>query len=157
LPRDRATGAAVARRRARPKAFRLGRFVQPLLVEQDVPDFDASPALADLQAKKRAYRRVSELHVDLDDRRCVPLRREAGGQGIAQSSALEKELGRRIDEVGDVGRVIVQDHRHEFRCVGQPQFARDVHQRVGDDLLARERAPLPQTSTGGIHCLRGAH
>ena len=36
------------------KAFRLGQFVQPLLVEQNVDDFDARPALADLQAKKRA-------------------------------------------------------------------------------------------------------
>src|SRR5579871_6528881 len=57
------------------KALSLGGFVQPLLVEQDVPDFDSSPALADLQAKERAYRRMAEFHVDLDDRRCVPPRR----------------------------------------------------------------------------------
>jgi hypothetical protein len=143
----------------RPCAARLawGQFVQALLVEQNVDDFDSRPALADLQAKKRTNGGVAELHVDLDDRGCVPRRREARRQRITQGSALEKEFGRGIDEIGDVSRMVVQDHRHEFRCVSQPEFAGHVHQRIGDDLLARERTPRPWTSPDRIHCLRWAH
>ena len=48
------------------KAFRLGEFVQPLLVEQNVDDFDPRQAPADLQAKKRANSGVAKFHVDFD-------------------------------------------------------------------------------------------
>jgi hypothetical protein len=38
--------------------------------------------------------------------------------------------------------MVVLDHRHQFRGVGQPELAREVHERIGDDLLALERAAL---------------
>ena len=102
------------------KAFGLGEIVQPLLLEKNVQDFDPRAALADREPEEGADGGVAELHVDLDGRRRVPGRLETRRQSVAQRSALEEELGRRIDEVGEIRRLVVLDHRHQLRRVGQP-------------------------------------
>ena len=85
---------------------------------------------------------MTKLHVEGDDGRCVPRRLEACGEGIAERSALIEKFGRRIDEIGDVGRVVVSDHQNELCRVGQTQFGGYVHERVGDDAFPFERAAL---------------
>src|SRR5208282_5363477 len=72
------------------EALGLREIVQPLLVEQNVEDFDPRAALADLEAKERADGGMAKLHVDLDDRRRVPRRLEPRGKGVTQGPALEE-------------------------------------------------------------------
>ena len=134
------------------EAFGLGEVVQSLLVVQNVDDFDPRAPPADLQAKKRAHSRVTKLHVDLDDRRRVPRRREARGKRVTQRSALEEEFRRGIDEIGDIGGMVVLDQQYEFRRVAEPQFAGDVRQRIGDDLLARAGTARPRAALRRICC-----
>ncbi len=54
--------------------------------------------------------------------------------------------------------LVVADHQDELRRVGQAQFARDVHERVGDDLFAFECSGAPFAHGLAVsHCLRWAH
>ena len=59
--------------------------------------------------------------------------------------------------VGKIRRMIVLVHRHQFRGVGQPELAREAHQRIGDDLLSFRRAALSGTSSRRVHGLRWVH
>ena len=83
-----------------------------------------------------------KLHIDPDNRHGVPRRLEAGGKGVVQRAAFKKEFSRGIDEIADIGGVLVFDHQDQLRHVGQTQFVRYVNHIVSDKTLDYRLRPV---------------
>ena len=76
---------------------------------------------------------MSELEVELHGGSGFPAQLATRRQRIFERAALEKKLARRIDQIGDVRRLIAPNHEEQFGEVGEPELGRDLDHRVGED------------------------
>ncbi len=106
------------------------------LVERHVLKRDRAPGRAQAQTEEGRRAVPAKFHVEGDGGQRLPQNVKFCGPGVADGAGFEIEFGRRIHEVVERRAAFASNIVDQIDDVDEAQFARDLGDVFGEDLLA---------------------